>query len=50
MKKGNIRKGCEARLREDRKEAGFFDGRFRPRIEDSKKKYSRKVKRRGDSN
>lgn len=47
MKKSKIRKEVEARLREERKEAGFFDGRFKPRVQDSKKKYSRKAKHRG---
>jgi hypothetical protein len=32
------------RVREDKKSQGFFDGRFVTRVQDTKKKYSRKEK------
>lgn len=48
MKKSKLQRLQEAREREKRKEAGFFDGRFRSRTEPSKKKYKRKVKHKKD--
>lgn len=47
MKKSKVQKLIESKRREERKEAGFYDGRFSPRVEESKKKYSRKRKHRG---
>jgi len=37
----NIKMG---HVRQDQKDAGFFDGRFRSRSEESNKKYTRKKK------
>lgn len=34
----------KSKVREDQKEQGFFDGRFRTRSEESKKAYKRKPK------
>jgi len=39
-----IRQNIKAVQRETRKEQGFFDGRFKNRVEVSKKNYSRKKK------
>jgi hypothetical protein len=39
-----IRQNIKAVQRETRKEQGFFDGRFKNRVEGSKKNYSRKKK------
>jgi hypothetical protein len=39
-----IRQGLKRTQRESRKEQGFFDGRFRHRVETTKKQYSRKIK------
>jgi hypothetical protein len=49
MKKSKVQKLREAKERELRKEAGYFDGRFSPRVEESKKKYSRKRKHKRNS-
>jgi len=38
------RQNIKAVQRETRKEQGFFDGRFKNRVEGSKKNYSRKKK------
>jgi len=40
----SVRQGIKEAQREARKEQGFFDGRFRNRVEVSKKSYSRKKK------
>jgi stalled ribosome alternative rescue factor ArfA len=40
----SVRQGIKEANREARKEQGFFDGRFRNRVEASKKSYSRKKK------
>jgi hypothetical protein len=40
----SIRQGIKEAQRESRKEQGFFDGRFKNRVEISKKTYSRKKK------
>ena len=42
-----IRQNIKAVQRETRKEQGFFDGRFKNRVEVSKKTYSRKKKHKG---
>ena len=42
-----IRQNIKAVQRETRKEQGFFDGRFKNRVEVSKKNYSRKKKHKG---
>ena len=41
MKKSKVQRLIESKRREERKKAGFYDGRFSPRVEKSKKKYSR---------
>jgi len=41
-----LRKIRLGNIREDQKSQGFFDGRFVTRIQESKKKYSRKEKHR----
>jgi len=43
-KESRIKKMLKKSQREQRKEQGFFDGRFMPRIEAPKKRYSRKKK------
>lgn len=43
----SVRQNIKAVQRETRKEQGFFDGRFRNRVETSKKTYSRKKKHKG---
>jgi hypothetical protein len=42
-----IRQNIKGVQRETRKEQGFFDGRFKNRVEVSKKTYSRKKKHKG---
>jgi hypothetical protein len=39
-----LRKLEAGRLREERKDAGYFDGRFAPKVQPSKKKYKRSSK------
>ncbi len=46
-KKNSIKKMMEANIREERKEQGFFDGRFSTRSYRSKKTYHRKRKHKG---
>ncbi len=48
-KKHKIQKLLEASIREERKEQGFFDGRFSTRSFVSKKTYNRKRKHKGNS-
>jgi len=43
-KESRIKKMLKNSQREQRKEQGFFDGRFMPRVEVPKKRYSRKKK------
>jgi hypothetical protein len=43
-KKNRIKKMLEASIRVERKEQGFFDGRFSTRSYRSKKTYTRKTK------
>ena len=43
-KKNRIKKMLEASIRIERKEQGFFDGRFSTRSYRSKKTYTRKAK------
>ncbi len=46
-KKHKIQKMLEASIREERKEQGFFDGRFSTRAHTPKKNYNRKRKHKG---
>ena len=39
----SIAKAAKEKQREARKEAGFFDGRFKPKVIKDKKKRSRKI-------
>ena len=44
--KSKLRKKIEADIREERKAAGYYDGRFRTRVqEDKRKKQERKLTR-----
>ena len=42
--KNKVQKLVLAKMREERKKQGFFDGRFMQKSEPSKKHYSRKTK------
>lgn len=50
MKKKNkktVRKLVKSQEREKRVDQGYYDGRFAPRVEKTKKSYSRKTKHKG---
>ena len=48
MKPYDQHKAKRTQIRQDQKEAGFFDGRFVERTEKNKKAYSRKKKHKKD--
>ena len=48
--KKDIRALAKKNVRENQKESGFFDGRFVERSEESKKKYKRGNKHKGNKN
>jgi len=48
MKTYDQHKAKRTQIRQDQKEAGFFDGRFVERTEKSKKSYTRKKKHKKD--
>jgi hypothetical protein len=45
--KSKLRKQIESDMREDRKAAGFFDGRFRTRVQENKRKKEELKRTRG---
>lgn len=46
-KKKTLRKLVKSQEREKRVDQGYYDGRFAPRVEKTKKSYSRKTKHKG---
>jgi hypothetical protein len=45
--KNSLRKLVKSKEREKRVDQGYYDGRFSPRVEKTKKSYNRKTKHKG---